>query len=203
MLIHKPLYHIAKGFMNGTRYFMQKLWWEPLFKSQCESCGSGLRLLIGMPLISSNLRMRFGNNVSINGMNTFSATTVHDNPVMEVGDGSVLSHLLTISAGERVTIGKNCLVGERTFITDNNGHPIPPNRRREKVRPEEIKPVTIGDGVWIAHNVFIGPGVTIGNNSIIGFNSVVVKDIPENCIAAGVPAKVIRYFDKEEIELLD
>lgn len=182
---------------------VQKLWWEPLFKSQCESCGSGLRLLIGMPLLSSNLCMRFGDNVSINGVNTFSATSVNDNPVMEVGDGTVLSHLLTISAGERVVIGKNCLIGERTFISDNNGHPIPPNRRRKKVLPSEIRPVTIGDGVWIAHNVFIGPGVTIGDNVVIGFNSVVVSDIPDNCIAAGVPAKVIRYFKPEELEERD
>lgn len=53
--------------------------------------------------------------------------------------------------------------------------------------------VIIGDGVWIGANVFINPGINIGNNSVIGANSVVTKDIPENSICGGVPAKVIRF----------
>ncbi|WAC20445.1 DapH/DapD/GlmU-related protein [Luteolibacter sp. SL250] len=56
------------------------------------------------------------------------------------------------------------------------------------------KPVTIGDNVWITSNVTILPGITIGDNSIIGAGSVVTKDIPPNCFAAGNPCKVIRHL---------
>jgi acetyltransferase-like isoleucine patch superfamily enzyme len=200
MLIHKPLYHIVKGVMKGTRYLVQKLWWEPLFKSQCEFCGRGLRVLTGIPLISQNLIIRVGNNVGINGQNTFSASSVTETPTLEIGDDCVIGHLVSISTGRSVKIGKNCLMGSNIFIADNNGHPIPPNRRRQKVKETEIRPVVIGNNVWLGQGVFIGPGVNIGDNSIIGYNSVVVSDIPANCIAAGAPARVIRHFTTEEIE---
>jgi len=58
--------------------------------------------------------------------------------------------------------------------------------------------VTIGDNVWIGGNSVINPGVTIGNNCVIGSGSVVVNDIPENSIAVGNPAKVIRQITEED-----
>lgn len=61
------------------------------------------------------------------------------------------------------------------------------------------KPVKLGDRVWIGSGAIICPGVTIGENTIIGAGSVVTRDIPGNCIAAGVPAKVIRSIEVEKI----
>ena len=52
--------------------------------------------------------------------------------------------------------------------------------------------IVIGNGVWIGANVFINPGIRIDNNVVIGANSVVTKDIKENSIVGGVPAKLIR-----------
>lgn len=57
--------------------------------------------------------------------------------------------------------------------------------------------ITIGDNVWIGTNSFIRHGVTIGNNSIIGANSVVIKDVPDNAIVGGVPAKIIKNKNSE------
>ncbi len=56
--------------------------------------------------------------------------------------------------------------------------------------PVTFAPVTIGNNVWVPWNVFILPGVTIGDNVVIGANSLIARDIPSNCIAAGNPAKV-------------
>ena len=53
-------------------------------------------------------------------------------------------------------------------------------------------PVIIEDGVWIGDKVTILPNVRIGKNAVIGANSVVTKDIPENCVAGGIPAKIIK-----------
>lgn len=55
-------------------------------------------------------------------------------------------------------------------------------------------PVTIGNNVWLGSRVMILKGVSIGDNSVIGASSVVTKPIPANCIAAGNPAKIIRYI---------
>jgi acetyltransferase-like isoleucine patch superfamily enzyme len=62
-------------------------------------------------------------------------------------------------------------------------------------------PVVIKDGARISMDVNILPGVTIGENSVIGAGSVVNKDIPANCMAAGVPAKVIKYYDPASFDL--
>jgi maltose O-acetyltransferase len=56
-------------------------------------------------------------------------------------------------------------------------------------------PVTIGNDVWIGGNCTILPGVTIGNNVVVAAGAVVTKDVPDNCLVAGVPAKVIRKLD--------
>ncbi|MDO4565403.1 MAG: DapH/DapD/GlmU-related protein, partial [Clostridia bacterium] len=65
--------------------------------------------------------------------------------------------------------------------------------RREKLAYS--KPVTIGNDVWIGGNCTILPGVTIGNNVIVAAGAVVTKDVPDNCVVAGVPAKIIRNLE--------
>ena len=65
------------------------------------------------------------------------------------------------------------------------GHPIDPAERNTCA--EYAKPVTIGNNVWIGGSVTIIPGVTINDNVTIGADSVVVKDIPSDCVAAGNP----------------
>lgn len=54
--------------------------------------------------------------------------------------------------------------------------------------------VIIGNNVLIGSGCFICPNVTIGNNVVVGANSVVVNDIPDNCVCAGSPAKVVKYY---------
>ena len=63
-------------------------------------------------------------------------------------------------------------------------------------------PVIIGDFVWCGANVSILPGVTVGQGAIIGMNSTVTKDVPENAIVTGNPARVIKYRDQEKVESL-
>jgi acetyltransferase-like isoleucine patch superfamily enzyme len=61
-------------------------------------------------------------------------------------------------------------------------------------QPSESKgPIRIGDGAWLGHAVIVLAGVDIGAGAVVGAGSVVTRDIPENAIAAGVPARVIRY----------
>ena len=61
----------------------------------------------------------------------------------------------------------------------------------------DISPVTMGDNVWIGGNCTILPGVTIGNNVVVAAGAVVTKDVPDNCIVGGVPAKKIRDIEDD------
>ncbi|MEG0835539.1 MAG: acyltransferase [Anaerovoracaceae bacterium] len=61
---------------------------------------------------------------------------------------------------------------------------------------EITKPITLGDNVYIGNDAILLPGVTVGSNVIIGAGAVVAKDIPDNSVAVGVPAKVIKTADE-------
>ena len=88
-----------------------------------------------------------------------------------------------------VTVGDDCFIGPNVSIYTacHSTDPIERNSRREWARP-----VNIGDNVWIGGSVTILPGVTIGSNVTIGAGSVVVKDIPDGCVAVGNPCRVVK-----------
>ena len=88
-----------------------------------------------------------------------------------------------------VTVGDDCFIGPNVSIYTacHSTDPVERNSRREWA-----KPVTIGDNVWIGGSVTILPGVTIGSNVTIGAGSVVVKDIPDGCVAVGNPCRVVK-----------
>ena len=93
-----------------------------------------------------------------------------------------------------VHIGDYVMIGPNTLITTVN-HPITPKGRRKHLGIG--KPVTIGNDVWIGGNVTILPGVTIGNNVVIAAGAVVTKDVPDNCVIGGVPAKKIKDIEND------
>lgn len=92
----------------------------------------------------------------------------------------------TCIIGDYVMMGEDCTVITRNHRYDRTDIPM-----MEQGFQEE-KPVHIGNDVWIGDRVILMPGVHIGDGCIIGAGSVVTRDIPAYCIAAGVPARVIR-----------
>ncbi len=106
-----------------------------------------------------------------------------------IGDNFTGNYNLTILDIREVRIGNHVMIGPNTLIT-TVGHPLTPMGRRQHLGI--AKPVTIGNDVWIGGNVTILPGITIGNNVIVAAGAVVTKDIPDNTLVGGVPAKKIK-----------
>lgn len=94
-----------------------------------------------------------------------------------------------------IFIGDDALIGHNVVLATLN-HGIAPALRQSLVPA----PIHLGDRVWIGSNATVLPGVSIGTNSIVGAGSVVTKDVPENCIVAGVPARLIRRLTEEELD---
>lgn len=89
----------------------------------------------------------------------------------------------------KINIGDNVMFGPGVHIYTAY-HPIDSTSRISGI--EYGSAVNIGDNVWIGGKTIINPGVNIGENTVIGSGSVVVKDIPANCVAVGNPCKVIK-----------
>lgn len=111
---------------------------------------------------------------------------------IRIGNNCYFSNNIGIIAVDSISIGDSCQIGDLVMIVDADFHEINPATRN--ATSGLICPVTIGNNVWLGSRVIILKGTTIGDNSVIAAGSVVTKPIPENVIAAGVPAKVIRHI---------
>jgi len=112
---------------------------------------------------------------------------VKDGALLELqGGNGYASRDLQIECRERITIGPGAAIGPGVMIRDNDGHPLTTEGHQSTL------PVTIGRRVWIGAKAIILKGVTIGEGSIVAAGSIVTHDIPAHCLAAGVPAKVVR-----------
>lgn len=122
-------------------------------------------------------------------------------PKLKIGDNVQINDYVHFSCAESLIIGDNVLIASKVYITDLNHGSY---SGEEQSSPQEIakerkiytKPVKINNNVWIGENVSILSGVEVGENVILGANSVVTKNIPENCIAVGNPARVIKVYNK-------
>ena len=113
---------------------------------------------------------------------------------LHVGDYFLANYNVTILDIEEFRAGNNVWIGPNTLITTIN-HPLSPKGRREHLGI--AKPVMIGNDVWIGGNCTILPGVKIGNNVVVAAGAVVTKDVPDNCVVGGVPARKIKDIEND------
>lgn len=113
---------------------------------------------------------------------------------IHVGKNFLANYNVTILDIAPVHIGDYVMIAPNTLITTVN-HPMNPSGRRKHLGI--AKPVTIGNDVWIGANVTILPGVTIGNNVVVAAGAVVTKDVPDNVLVGGVPARVIKEIEND------
>ncbi|MBR1804957.1 MAG: sugar O-acetyltransferase [Selenomonadaceae bacterium] len=108
---------------------------------------------------------------------------------IRAGDNFLVDNNVTIQDSAEVRIGNNVLISPNTVITTVQ-HPLSAKKRRQHLAT--AFPVKIGNDVWIGANVTIVPGVKIGNNVVVAVGSIVTKDVPDNSLIGGSPAKVLK-----------
>lgn len=109
-----------------------------------------------------------------------------------MGDDVDIAKNVLITTNGGVEIGDRTLVGYGTMIISSN-HDIPPIGEPYPPSGTNYEKVTIGRDVWIGAGCIILPGVTIGEGATVSAGSIVTKDIPQNAIAMGIPAKVVKF----------
>lgn len=133
-------------------------------------------------------RLLFGNlgkkALILGSITTYSPWNIY------CGDFSTVNEGVLLNARTTIQIGAYVHISPRVIINTGALHYL----EKGKKRLHTASPVIIEDGVWIGSGAIINPGVTIGENSVIGAGAVVTKDIPANCVAVGVPAKIIKQI---------
>lgn len=152
-------------------------------------------------ILGYNLRMgsRAESYLKIKGMGQLNVTEqfrvffgasleVFENGILTLGSGYINTGG-AIACAKSVTLGNGVFIGRNTYITDSDHHRMY-NRQNEIIN--EPQAVHIGDHVLIGFGAIVLKGVTIGDGAVIAAGAVVTQDVPAGCLAAGIPARVIR-----------
>jgi acetyltransferase-like isoleucine patch superfamily enzyme len=137
------------------------------------------------PLLRGKLCFRFDGTVTIMPV----SISVVEGATLSIGDDLYMNAGTSIEVWHDVRIGSNCLFGPFASVIDDDRHEVEPGAILHK------GPTILGNNVWLGRSAAVMPGVTVGDGSVIGANSVVTRDIPPNCFAAGAPARVIRKLE--------
>ena len=128
------------------------------------------------------------------------ALQIDDNtPSLKISDGCYIGHYVHIVAVRSVEIESEVLIADKVYIADNLHGFGSVNVPIISQPVHHHRDVLIKKGAWIGENVCL-MGVTVGQNSVVAANSVVTKDVPDYCVVAGAPAKIIkRYCEQSQV----
>lgn len=202
MSISYRLFSAIRNQLNRCRY----RWYRLVFVWTEQQCHR--RLEIGRDVIffmpvraaggSGTLVIGEGNRFGVSrshrlGSGEFLLRAGPPEAKITIGKNNWFNNNTVLCAVNNISIGNDCRIGDYVAIYDADFHEINPATRNRSAG--EAKPVVVGNNVWIGSRAMVLKGVTIGDNSVIAAMSVVNSSIPPNCIAAGIPARVIRRIE--------
>lgn len=155
---------------------------------RCTHIGS-LPRVYGRPRITNLGEILIGDKFLFFSNTVTSEMVSYPGGRLEIGNNVFINYGASLSAHRLIHIGNGCQIGSYACMMDNDYH-----RVEDRSQLGESSPIILGDNVWIGVRVIVLKGVSIGENAAIGAGSVVTKDIPANCLATGIPARVIRSF---------
>lgn len=172
--------------IKGRPYIIKRKWYDRFFRGL-----KGGTIRIGRNFCCNNAIT--SNTIGLIQPCVFDV--VEDESSITIGDNVGISGS-TINATSSIIIEDNVLIGSGCVITDTDSHPILYDDRITDDKSKIKKaPILIKEGVFIGARSIILKGVTIGRHSIVAAGSVVSKSVPDNCIVAGNPAKVVKCIE--------
>ena len=187
---------IVRTWMHAYRFFVC----EPLFRAACAKVGRRMHTGFFLHFVQGPGQIELGDDVWVDGKCSFMfAHRFSDAPTLRIGDRTKVSYGSTFVVAKEISIGSDCLIAAYVHIFDSSGHPVDPTKRRAGLPPEpdEVKPVRIGNNVWVGTGAMIFPGVQIGDGAVISAHSVVVNSVPPNTLVGGYPARKVQELTPE------
>lgn len=155
-----------------------------IYKNRFTKCGKSLFIHGKFRTILTNYKLEIGNYVRIWPDVKLSVQGKESPAVLVIGDNVSIGDRTEIHCGKNISIGDNTLISWDCCILDRDYHAF-------NAQNEVTKGVIIGKNIWVGCRSMILKGVTIGDGAVIAAGSVVTKDVPEKCLVAGNPAKII------------
>lgn len=198
----KTLLYILRKYNNQKDKWYNFKFHFLMWLHSVDACGVHVCKACPIVDIQDGAKVSFGKNIWINNYHNtgwYTKTMIHVGPKGKLTWGSSSgANGVLIFCNDSITMGENVNIGGGTRIYDTDFHPIDWNDRRGGNGNTKTAPVVIEDDVFIGTGCIIGKGRRIGARSVIAAGSVVVKDIPSDCIAGGNPCKVIRMLNHVE-----
>jgi acetyltransferase-like isoleucine patch superfamily enzyme len=168
--------------------------------------GNGNHVVIKSPVFKVGVNLHLTGDASVHIAEHVSAHNLFvyasKNTELRIGRMAGFTGLVRLLLHEpgSLTVGDGCLFASDTDVSISDMHSIIDLETRVRINP--AKNIAIGDRVWIGQRCLVLKGVNIGSGAVIGAGSIVTKDIPQNCAAAGNPARVIRRNVTWDFKLL-
>lgn len=146
--------------------------------------------LKGRVMVVNHGNITIGEHVRLDGTTVRIELACFGDASLNIGANTFINYGTNISATNRVSIGRDCAIGQYCIVMDDDYHQV-----GALWQPGKSAPVEIGDSVWLSARVIVLAGSRIGSRSVIAANSVVRGEIPPSVVASGIPARVIREID--------
>jgi acetyltransferase-like isoleucine patch superfamily enzyme len=163
------------------------------------SFGAGSMIAFPQSVIFGEGRIALGRGSTIGPLASISAgmpsqAAVAGDPIITIGDRCTLGKGIGIVGHERIEIGDDIWTGHYVYITDQN-HGYEDIETPIGVQMWKNEPVSIGTGSWLGHGAIVLPGSRLGRHVVVAAGAVVAGlDVPDNCVVAGVPARIVRRY---------
>jgi acetyltransferase-like isoleucine patch superfamily enzyme len=139
----------------------------------------------GHPVVEA-VDLEIGDRIKI--WSTHRRTLISGWGRIRIGDRVFINSGSMVFSVEEITIGNDVALSSEVYVTDTNSHGV-------EGRDPVVAPVHIGDGCWVGTRAIILPGVTIGRRVLVAAGAVVARDVPDDSLVGGNPARVIRKLD--------
>lgn len=176
-------------------FIRRTILFTPMLRCKTKRCGKNLYLYGGLPFIAGPLNITIGDDCRISGRTTITGRYSNEiYPALTIGNNVDIGWQSTIAVGREILIGDNVRIAGSCFLGGYPGHPIDAFDRAMGLpcTDSQAKNITLEHDVWIGTGVTIIGGVRIGHSTIVAAGSVVTKSLPNNVLAGGNPARVIR-----------
>ena len=188
---HQPFW------LKSIRNQMNAWYVNHFIRPEFDAAGYDLRVMTPRHLDISGPNIRVGDHVHF--------MALPDKPVrlavfdglgkISIGSYSIINPGVRMTSAAEINIGEGCMFATDCYLSDADWHDL--NHRI--YAPGNKAPITLADNVWIGDGALVTKGVSIGKNSIVGAKSVVTKDVPDNCIVAGNPARKVGGLSDEHV----